>query len=98
MNDLMTEEEVRKEMEERIESESFEGSCGVRNLQQVLGELGYDRNGPFIGGDPILNFLADNPGACERIREFILEHFDDYMDNVEYELWYNSGGKIIPSL
>lgn len=49
-----------------------EGTEGVRNLEKLCEGLGY-RDGQFIGQHYILNFLADNPGAIEKLFEFIQE-------------------------
>jgi hypothetical protein len=50
----------------------LEGTEGVRNLEKLCEGLGY-RDGQFIGQHYILNFLADNPGAIEKLFEFIQE-------------------------
>lgn len=49
-----------------------EGTEGVRNLEKLCKDLGYG-DGQFIGQHYIANFLADNPGAIEKLFEFIQE-------------------------
>lgn len=53
----------------------FEGTDGVRHLDNLCASFGYT-SGQFIGASPIMNFLADNPGAMEAILEFIRDHID----------------------
>lgn len=49
-----------------------EGTEGVRNLEKLCKGIGY-WEGQFLGQHYILNFLADNPGALEKLFEFIRE-------------------------
>ena len=49
-----------------------EGPSGVRNLEKLCEHLGYGE-GQFMGHHYIANFLADNPGAIEKLFEFIQE-------------------------
>jgi len=51
---------------------SWEGTTGVRKLEKFCADLGY-RTGNFVGDVPILNFLADNPGAIEAILNWVEE-------------------------
>jgi len=44
----------------------------VKDLKKVCEALGYT-TGYFLNADAIWNFLADNPGAMEKIYEFIAE-------------------------
>ena len=69
-------------MTKRTDVESVRhDSKGMTQLAKLLGYddkwfLGpYDSNGNSIGS--FLEFLDDNPGACEAIVEFVLEHGRD---------------------
>jgi hypothetical protein len=65
-----------------LEAESihhFEGTTGVKNLAKVARLLGYidtQRFGYFDGGcyGDLINFLEDNPGACEAIIDWIRDN------------------------
>ncbi len=50
----------------------LEGESGLKNLEQLIQAIGYEPH-HFRYGDLIHVFLADNPGAMERIVEFIKE-------------------------
>lgn len=66
----------------------FEGTDGVRNLDNLCANLGYT-SGQFIGANSIMNFLADNPGAIEAIVEFVRDHIGDipeWQENLELEM------------
>lgn len=66
---------------------NWEGCTGVRKLEQVCTDLGY-RDGHFIGGSSILNFLADNSGAIEGIIEFVRNHIkyaDEWQENLDLQ-------------
>ena len=63
---------------------NLEGTDGVRKLDDLCADLGYTR-GQFIGANPIMNFLADNPGALQGIVEFIgewVERNEEWQDNL----------------
>lgn len=69
---------VRQLLEARSDGES-----GVRNLAKLCRVIGYkdsmhfgqfDSDGSY--GD-LINFLEDNPGAVEAVKDFITEHFED---------------------
>ncbi len=67
----------------------FEGTDGVRKLDDLCANLGYTR-GQFIGANPIMNFLADNPGAMEAIVEFIrdqIDHLPEWQENLELQMY-----------
>lgn len=49
-----------------------EGDRGMENLEKIVGVLGYTGTG-FRFGNPIEQFLSDNPGAIEAIMQFIGE-------------------------
>lgn len=53
----------------------FEGEGGMKKLEALVEVLGYRDTG-FRYGTPIEAFLCDNPGACEKIVEFISEWAD----------------------
>jgi len=50
-----------------------EGESGVNSLRTLVKDLGYNERGTYLGADPILNFLADNPGAIEKLYDFVQE-------------------------
>lgn len=61
---------------------STEGRKGVENLAKLARYLGYKDPcyyGQFQGGciGDLIEFLKDNPGAVEGIREFMIENFGD---------------------
>lgn len=58
---------------ERKKMYSLEGTRGVEKFEELCETLGYDRNGAYIGVNPILNFLADNSGAMEALMEWVGE-------------------------
>lgn len=63
---------------------NLEGTNGVRKLDDLCADLGYTR-GQFIGANPIMNFLADNPGAMRSIVEFIgdwIGRNEEWQDNL----------------
>ena len=47
----------------------WEGETGVSNFENLTKDIGY--------GQGIEEFLADNPGAVEKLLEFILEHAEN---------------------
>jgi hypothetical protein len=58
------------------ERRCFEGASGVQALEKFCREVGY-HNGEFLGDHPLLNFLADNPGAIDAIRDWINENMSN---------------------
>lgn len=67
----------------------MEGTDGVRNLETICANLGYT-SGQFIGANPIMNFLADNPGAMEAIVEFVRDHIGhipEWQESLELEMY-----------
>lgn len=66
----------------------FEGESGLDNLTKLVEVLGYKEHG-FRHGSAIEVFLADNPGACDAIVEFITEWVDrapEWRENLEYSI------------
>ncbi len=59
-------------LEENFNRHRYEGTVGVRNLEQLFNDLGYSE-GQFVGHHYIANFLADNPAAIELLVEFVAE-------------------------
>lgn len=53
----------------------FEGERGIGNLETVLKHLGYTGDN-FKYGTITEKFLADNPGAIEKLIDFVEENFD----------------------
>lgn len=87
MNLTLTQQLIREK-----KLQTFEGSTGVKNLCKLVRALGYkdpmyfgqfDSNASY--GD-LIEFLEDNPGACEAIVEFIEEHEESYRENIESHL------------
>jgi hypothetical protein len=81
MNDMQT--QFNKLIDDR-RLYNLEGTDGVRKLDDLCADLGYTR-GQFIGANPIMNFLADNPGAMRGIVEFIgdwVERNEEWQDNL----------------
>lgn len=73
---------------------SFEGTSGVRKLDTICETLGY-HTGQFVNGRPIENFLADNPGACDAIVEFIrnwVPRNDDWESELRNEIGEDEDG------
>jgi len=83
-------------IEEYVEQEklySFDGERGVKNLCRLTRAIGYKdplhfgqfhQQGAY--GD-LINFLEDNPGAVQAIRQWIEDQDDDeWKANVESEL------------
>lgn len=55
---------------------SNEGVKGIENLNKIAKAIGYHENG-FLYGSSLEQFLIDNPGAIETLREWILENFNE---------------------
>jgi hypothetical protein len=75
---------------------NLEGTDGVRKLDDLCAGLGYTR-GQFIGANPIMNFLADNPGALELLMGFISEHISynsEWQEGLELDI--ESEDEMIP--
>ena len=67
----------------------FEGTDGVRKLDDLCANLGYTR-GQFIGANPLMNFLADNPGAMEAVVEFVRDQIGripEWQENLELQMY-----------
>jgi hypothetical protein len=74
--------EFNKKVDPR-EVTNLEGGLGLKKLNQIAHQFGYKRQG-YEDGAPIMNFLRDNPGACEAIVNWILEQ-PVYMQQIESE-------------
>ena len=75
--------DVIDEWMEQSQIRSMEGCSGVKNLEKLCGEIGYNK-GAFLSASPIFNFLADNSGAIEAIIEFIRDAgIDEWKDELE---------------
>jgi hypothetical protein len=77
-------EELIEAWRDQNRAHSFEGESGIAKLEQLCETLGYRNNG-FRFGDPIQQFLCDNPGACDAIVEFITEwtdRNDEWRENI----------------
>ena len=61
-----------------VEHLRFEGESGVRDLEQLVGVIGYPS---------LEEFLADNPGACEAIISFIEEWVPKTVNH--HDSWYD---------
>lgn len=63
---------------------NWEGDKGLRNLENLLQDLGnYKREG-WMHGDIIHQFLADNPGAIVAIINWIeKQDLDEWKENIE---------------
>ena len=67
---------------------SFEGDSGLERLEDLVDVLGYSGHG-FRFGDPIQQFLSDNPGAVEAILAWIEEQVDqtpEWRESLEAEV------------
>jgi len=67
----------------------FEGTDGVRNLDDLCANLGYT-SGQFNGANPIMNFLADNSGAMEAVVDFIRDcigRIPEWQESLELEMY-----------
>lgn len=82
--DVEVEEKEEESLREIVETylkendhiPSFEATRGVENLEFVVQGLGYEEDGCKYG-DPISNFLADNPGCVEGIFEWIYRYYEN---------------------
>lgn len=61
---------------------SCEGNRGMESLEKVLHQIGYRSSQVNVKfGTIIETFLCDNPGAVEKVMEFIGENFaDEFVD------------------
>lgn len=65
---------------------SFEGSRGVKRLEELVTDLNQDYQGRF-SGTSITDFLEDNPGAIEAIIDWISEqNVDEWKENLASHL------------
>ncbi len=58
----------------------WEGDQGVESLEKVLRKIGYKPDG-FLYGTLTERFLTDNPGAIEKLLEFIEEYFEEKFES-----------------
>ena len=76
MNDFINEEKLR-----------FEGESAIKSLNKITKQLGYNEES-FRYGSSFERFIADNPGCCEKIVEWITEYMDknsEWKENFKYE-------------
>lgn len=75
--------EVIDKWQDENRANNFSGSSGVRKLERLCKDLGYE-HGDFVGHEvSLLNFLADNPGAMEAIVLWIGEQdLEQWKDNL----------------
>jgi len=75
--------EVINEWQDENQAHHFEGCTGVRKLEKLCKDLGYDK-GEFFGSEvSLLNFLADNSGAIEALVNWIGEQdIEDWKENL----------------
>ena len=60
----------------------FEGEDGIESLNEVTEAIGYKGHG-FAHGSPLEEFLADNPGACDAIIEWICkQNFTNWKEQI----------------
>lgn len=87
MNLTLTQQLIREK-----KLQTFEGSTGVKNLCKLVRALGYkdpmyfgqfDSNASY--GD-LIEFLEDNPGACEKIVEWVEENEELWAEEIESHL------------
>ncbi len=57
----------------------LEGDAGQEKMQKLVRVLGYDGH-QFRFGEPLQQFLSDNPGAMEAILTWVEEQLDDNQD------------------
>ncbi len=75
--------ELVEEFEDFNKSWSNEGGAGVTNLEKLLEAIGYDAS--FRG--TIDNFLRDNSGAVEAIKQWIIDQdIEEWKENLESTL------------
>lgn len=75
--------EIINEWQDKNKAHHFEGSTGVRKLEKLCKDLGYD-NGAFLGSEvSLLNFLADNPGAIDALINWMGEQdIEEWKENL----------------
>jgi len=83
-------------IDEYVEQEklfSFDGSRGVQNLCRITHAIGYVDKQYFGQFHPqgsygdLINFLEDNPGAVQAIRQWIEDQdSEEWKENVESQL------------
>ena len=71
----LTGEDLVQQWESINRIHSYENSC--KNLEKLVNVLGYNRD---CFGSALDNFLSDNPGAMEAIRNWIGEYVDKAPD------------------
>jgi len=54
----------------------WEGETGVKQIHQLCEDIGYPK-AQWLYGDPLHQFLMDNPGAYEALLEWIDENMDE---------------------
>jgi hypothetical protein len=54
----------------------FEGENGIKKLNTICSDLGYEEE-RFLYGSPLELFLADNPGCAEVILDWIQKNLSD---------------------
>ena len=72
---------------------SLEGDRGLENLNKLAEAIGYEKS-PWNFGSPLEVFLSDNPGACEAIFNWIVEHGEkttEWRDLLEGQLKEKDG-------
>ena len=65
---------------DKMEFFCWEGERGINQIHELCSDLGYPSQ-PFLHGDPLHNFLRDNPGAIETILSWIRNNMDDNWKN-----------------
>ena len=89
MNENLDMAEIREKWEEQNKIHRYEGTTGVKNLEKLLGAIGYSE-GNYLGrGNELINFLSDNSGAIEAILEWIDtagEHVPEWKESLSEEL------------
>lgn len=76
---------------EEENGERNDGRTGVENLAKLAGALGYNdpmKFGQFLGGcyGDLIEFLEDNPGCVEAIKEWIAEqNLPVWVDSLGYD-------------
>ena len=65
-----------RKWQEKNRAWHFEGDRGVERLENLVKVLGYPGTG-FRFGNPVEQFLSDNPGAMEALVVWIEEQLDE---------------------
>lgn len=93
---------ANKDMDELVEAfvehnrfYCMEGNQGVSRFAQVVSAIGYNhQSGDY--GHPILNFLADNSGAIEKLMEWIGDQNSEEWKESIAETLLNDGYDDVP--